>query len=117
MGLTAAVRATRRARRPRAQPSKKVKTDLSIDPARLAKQCMAALDELMAVDISEPFNEKVDWKGLGLHDYPKVVKHPMDLGTIKVRAVTAAGGRGARRARAPRHTPRVETRLRAAHGI
>jgi hypothetical protein len=27
----------------------------------------------------------VDWKGLGLHDYPKLIKHPMDLGTIRNR--------------------------------
>jgi bromodomain-containing factor 1 len=25
----------------------------------------------------------VDWKGLGLFDYPTIVKKPMDLGTIK----------------------------------
>lgn len=32
---------------------------------------------------SEPFREPVDYKGLGLLDYPKIVKKPMDLGTIK----------------------------------
>mmetsp|Transcript_6775 Transcript_6775/g.17738 ORF Transcript_6775/g.17738 Transcript_6775/m.17738 type:complete len:328 (-) Transcript_6775:375-1358(-) len=63
--------------------AKKAKLDPALDPARLSKQCMGVLAELMAVDIAEPFNVKVDWKGLGLHDYPKVVKHPMDLGTIK----------------------------------
>ncbi len=30
-----------------------------------------------------PFREPVDWKNLGLVDYPEIVKHPMDLGTIK----------------------------------
>ncbi|CAM9482489.1 unnamed protein product, partial [Heterosigma akashiwo] len=25
----------------------------------------------------------VDYKGLGLPDYPKVIKKPMDLGTVK----------------------------------
>ncbi len=29
------------------------------------------------------FREPVDWKGMGLNDYPDIVKHPMDLGTIK----------------------------------
>ncbi|RYH18449.1 hypothetical protein EON65_27195 [archaeon] len=29
------------------------------------------------------FREPVDWKGLELWDYPKIVKIPMDLGTIK----------------------------------
>ena len=28
------------------------------------------------------FNQKVDPVALGLHDYFKIVKHPMDLGTI-----------------------------------
>lgn len=29
------------------------------------------------------FREPVDWKGLGLTDYPDIIKKPMDLGTIK----------------------------------
>eukprot|EP00606_Chrysophyceae_sp_TOSAG23-5_P000475 GSChrysophyteH2.ASY1.ANO1.1525.1 assembled CDS len=29
------------------------------------------------------FREPVDWKALGLTDYPTIVKDPMDLGTIK----------------------------------
>ena len=29
-----------------------------------------------------PFLEPVDWKGLGLDDYPQIVKNPMDLGTV-----------------------------------
>jgi hypothetical protein len=33
--------------------------------------------------ITEPFRAPVDWKGLGLYDYPQIVKKPMDLGTIK----------------------------------
>eukprot|EP01041_Mallomonas_annulata_P001337 gene1337-2586_t len=32
---------------------------------------------------SGPFRESVDWKNLGLLDYPTIIKHPMDLGTIK----------------------------------
>jgi hypothetical protein len=31
------------------------------------------------------FREPVDWKGLSLLDYPDIVKHPMDLGTVKKR--------------------------------
>ncbi|KAG8501647.1 hypothetical protein CXB51_004660 [Gossypium anomalum] len=31
------------------------------------------------------FNSPVDVKGLGLHDYYSVIKHPMDLGTVKTR--------------------------------
>lgn len=29
------------------------------------------------------FREPVDWKGMGLTDYPEIVKKPMDLGTVK----------------------------------
>lgn len=31
----------------------------------------------------EPFREPVDYKALGLHDYPQIIKKPMDLGTIQ----------------------------------
>ena len=30
-----------------------------------------------------PFREPVDWRGLELHDYPKIIKKMMDLGTVK----------------------------------
>lgn len=29
------------------------------------------------------FRTPVDWKTMGLLDYPQIIKHPMDLGTIK----------------------------------
>mmetsp|Transcript_308 Transcript_308/g.438 ORF Transcript_308/g.438 Transcript_308/m.438 type:complete len:218 (+) Transcript_308:156-809(+) len=32
---------------------------------------------------AEPFRAPVDYQGLGLFDYPEIVKKPMDLGTIK----------------------------------
>lgn len=31
-----------------------------------------------------PFYKPVDVKSLGLHDYYDIIKHPMDLSTIKV---------------------------------
>lgn len=39
---------------------------------------------------SSPFSEPVDWKNLGLMDYPSLVKKPMDLGTIRVGRLHAA---------------------------
>jgi len=30
-----------------------------------------------------PFREPVDWRGLELYDYPKIIKNMMDLGTVK----------------------------------
>ncbi|CAM9392240.1 unnamed protein product [Chrysoparadoxa australica] len=32
---------------------------------------------------TEPFRAPVDWQGLGLFDYPQIISHPMDLGTIR----------------------------------
>ena len=32
---------------------------------------------------SVPFREPVDWRGLGLYDYPQVISKPMDLLTVK----------------------------------
>ena len=32
---------------------------------------------------TEPFRAPVEWKALGLYDYPTIVKKPMDLGTVK----------------------------------
>eukprot|EP00934_Nitzschia_sp_Nitz4_P009288 Nitzschia sp. Nitz4//scaffold5_size260463//251124//251957//NITZ4_001033-RA/size260463-augustus-gene-0.112-mRNA-1//-1//CDS//3329555493//9278//frame0 len=31
----------------------------------------------------EPFRVPVDWKAMGLFDYPQIIKKPMDLGTVK----------------------------------
>lgn len=33
--------------------------------------------------MAEPFRYPVDYKGLGLFDYPILIKKPMDLSTIK----------------------------------
>jgi len=32
-----------------------------------------------------PFREPVDWKAWKLFDYPKLIKHPMDMATVQVR--------------------------------
>ena len=36
------------------------------------------------------FREPVDWKSLGLVDYPEIIKKPADLGTIKRRLQSGA---------------------------
>jgi len=47
----------------------------------------AALSKLLQSMIqrsdTEPFRVSVDWKGMGLFDYPTLIKKPMDLGTVK----------------------------------
>lgn len=47
------------------------------------KSCCNLLDKLMKHKHGWVFNTPVDAKGLGLHDYHSIIKHPMDLGTIK----------------------------------
>jgi len=41
------------------------------------------LEKLIADPESEPFRSPVEWEAWGLLDYPKIVKEPMDLGTVK----------------------------------
>jgi len=42
-----------------------------------------ALQSIIQRPDAEPFRVPVEWKALGLFDYPQVVKRPMDLGTVK----------------------------------
>lgn len=53
------------------------------DLSRLWKNCGNLLDKLMKHKYGWVFNKPVDVKGLGLHDYYTIIKHPMDLGTVK----------------------------------
>lgn len=43
------------------------------------------VNEILKQKVSEPFREPVDAKTLKLPDYHKIIKQPMDLGTIKKR--------------------------------
>lgn len=52
------------------------------------QKCIQGLDELLKLQEAEPFAEPVNWKELGLFDYPKIIKRPMDLATIRNRAKT-----------------------------
>ena len=49
------------------------------------KQCQKILQFLMSHKDADPFLNPVDWKAMNLTDYPKVVKTPMDLGTVKAK--------------------------------
>lgn len=51
--------------------------------SRDLKQFYKLLLCILSRNESFAFREPVDWKGMGLTDYPSIVKHPMDLGTIK----------------------------------
>ena len=38
----------------------------------------------MFLIIIDPFQTPVPWREWGLDDYPRIIKQPMDLGTISV---------------------------------
>ncbi|GMH17915.1 hypothetical protein Nepgr_019756 [Nepenthes gracilis] len=50
---------------------------------QLMKMCTQILGKLMKQKFCWIFNEPVDAASLGLTDYHQIVKHPMDLGTVK----------------------------------
>ena len=37
--------------------------------------------------LTAPFRDPVDWKAWKLFDYPKLIKHPMDMATVQVREI------------------------------
>jgi hypothetical protein len=47
------------------------------------KRMTKIVNAFLARPDSGPFAEPVDWRGLELHDYPEIIKHMMDLGTVK----------------------------------
>lgn len=49
----------------------------------LMNQCQTLLNRMMAHEYSWVFNEPVDVVKLNIPDYFNVIKHPMDLGTVK----------------------------------
>ncbi|KAK1388570.1 hypothetical protein POM88_016748 [Heracleum sosnowskyi] len=49
------------------------------------RKCGVVLEKLMNNNHGWVFNEPVDVVGLGLRDYRKIVKCPMDLGTVKLK--------------------------------
>ncbi|KAH8969130.1 hypothetical protein BDL97_02G018200 [Sphagnum fallax] len=51
----------------------------------LMRQVGTVLRQITQHKWAWPFMKPVDVKGLGLHDYHEVVKHPMDFGTIRDR--------------------------------
>ncbi|KAI0242614.1 hypothetical protein L0F63_000217 [Massospora cicadina] len=55
-------------------------------PPHHHKFCSSVLKELhkkLHLSYSSPFLEPVDWEAMNLPDYPHIIKHPMDLSTVK----------------------------------
>ncbi|PSR96394.1 Transcription factor like [Actinidia chinensis var. chinensis] len=53
--------------------------------SKIFNSCNNLLSRLMKHKHAWVFNKPVDAKALGLHDYHDIIKHPMDLGTVKSR--------------------------------
>ncbi|KAK1324890.1 Transcription factor GTE4 [Acorus calamus] len=64
---------------------KKNRTDAGKATVQTLKNCGVLLSKLMKHKHGWVFNKPVDVKALGLHDYYTIIKHPMDLGTIRSR--------------------------------
>jgi len=62
-----------------------LETTLSIPVAELRKFCSPLLKTLLDHQYGWIFDKPVDPIGLGLADYFEIIKHPMDLGTVKKR--------------------------------
>lgn len=63
------------------QKKKGRKLDLPLE----LKECLNQLKDITKKPEAEPFLQPVNWKDLGLFDYPKIIKRPMDLGTMQDR--------------------------------
>ncbi|KAJ6875750.1 transcription factor GTE10-like isoform X1 [Populus alba x Populus x berolinensis] len=61
---------------------------LGISTAMLMKQCEALLNRLMTHQFGWIFNTPVDVVKLNIPDYFTIIKHPMDLGTVKSKIVS-----------------------------
>ena len=70
------------------------------------KACQNVLKALKKSHVSAPFAVPVDWKALNLPLYPKMIKHPMDLGTIEKKLLAGRHARCRSRRRATRRLPR-----------
>jgi bromodomain-containing factor 1 len=65
------------------QQKKKQKLIPGGEAEKLVKQCHSVLKALQKLPGAWPFLAPVDWKALKLPTYPKIVKYPMDLGTVE----------------------------------
>lgn len=68
--------------------TKPVAASTSATAAKLPEplaQCLALLKVIQSKGDAAAFLYPVDWETYGLHDYPQIIKTPMDLGTVQSR--------------------------------
>lgn len=59
----------------------------------LLRKCDNMMKGLMKRTQAVHFSKPVDWKKMGLHEYPRLIKQPMDLGTAQDRLTRQHYGR------------------------
>ena len=67
--------------------SKKQKLTPGGEADQNVKKCLSVLKALQRNPRAGPFLMSVDWKALKLPQYPKMIKNPMDLGTVESKLV------------------------------
>jgi hypothetical protein len=72
----------------RPKKSRKSGGDSTAKIAKLSEplqECYQILKFFQSRPDADAFTEPVDWEAFGLMDYPEIITHPMDLGTVQVR--------------------------------
>ncbi|KAF8078375.1 bromodomain-containing protein [Lyophyllum atratum] len=62
---------------------KRGKDDGTVEQLRFCNRLLTDLHKKQYISVASPFYEPVDWVRLDLPSYPKMVKKPMDLSTIR----------------------------------
>ena len=59
----------------------------------MQRKCDGLMKMIMKRQQAVHFSKPVDWKRMSLHDYPKLIKQPMDLGTAGEKLARGSYGR------------------------
>ncbi|KAF8971566.1 Bromodomain-containing protein [Flammula alnicola] len=62
---------------------KRTKVDGTSEQLKFCSKLLHELNKKQYYSIAYPFYEPVDWQKLEIPSYPKIIKHPMDLSTIR----------------------------------
>lgn len=83
------------------RPSKKSRKsgggDSTVKIAKLSEplqECNQILKFFQTRPDADAFTEPVDWEAFGLMDYPEIITHPMDLGSVQVKTIRMRTERG-----------------------
>ncbi|KAH9043727.1 hypothetical protein EDB85DRAFT_2138423 [Lactarius pseudohatsudake] len=75
---------------PKKQRRRTIKKDASNEQLRYCGKILDQLGRKQHVSVVGPFAEPVDWVKLSIPDYPKIVKKPMDLSTMRAKLDSGA---------------------------